>query len=85
MAVLLVFFRPPGIPESGMARTLRLDPALGLGFDGEARRFLVVSSWVRTVAWSSRGAVMLWIVGKIMRQPENAVESIASGNKKWYI
>ena len=35
---------------------------LGLGFDPGAHRFLVTSNWVRTVAWSARGILVLWML-----------------------
>ncbi|MEM7411997.1 MAG: hypothetical protein AAF430_17350 [Myxococcota bacterium] len=35
---------------------------LSTGFDGRAHRRLVTSNWVRTVAWSLRAALVLWMV-----------------------
>ncbi len=35
---------------------------LGLGFDPRAHRFLVTSNWVRTIAWSARGILVLWML-----------------------
>jgi hypothetical protein len=34
---------------------------LGSGFDGSAWSGLVRTNWIRTVAWSSRGIVVLWM------------------------
>lgn len=80
-AILLLFFRPPGVPVSilwlglGLVVAIWLSTAflqvprhtaLGLGFDGEAHSFLVVSNWVRTFAWSLRGAIVLWFTAKVV-------------------
>ncbi|MDX2029210.1 MAG: hypothetical protein SF339_00975 [Blastocatellia bacterium] len=40
---------------------------LAAGFDVEAHRFLVFSNWIRTLAWSARGALALWMTAKAMR------------------
>lgn len=37
---------------------------LAAGFDDAAHQFLVRSSWLRTVAWSLRGALVLWMTAK---------------------
>ena len=37
------------------------------GFDAAAHQFLVTSNWVRTVAWSLRGALALWMTAKMMQ------------------
>lgn len=42
---------------------------LGQGFDAAAYRFLVVSNWVRTLAWSLRGGLTLWWVGRLLMPP----------------
>jgi uncharacterized membrane protein len=34
---------------------------LSKGFDAEAHRFLVHSNWLRTVLWSARGGLLLWL------------------------
>ncbi|MGE0825959.1 MAG: hypothetical protein AB7P18_28025 [Candidatus Binatia bacterium] len=36
------------------------------GFDGEAHRFLVTSNWLRTIAWTLRGVLVLVMVGAAM-------------------
>lgn len=36
--------------------------ALILGFDARAHRLLVQSNWVRTVAWTARSLLMLWVL-----------------------
>lgn len=33
---------------------------LGQGFDSRAHRILVVTNWVRTIAWTARGLLVLW-------------------------
>lgn len=32
------------------------------GFDGDIQKRLVLTNWIRTIAWSLRGALVLWIV-----------------------
>jgi hypothetical protein len=39
---------------------------LSSGFDATAHQFLVSSNWIRTVAWSLRGALALWMTAKTM-------------------
>ena len=39
---------------------------LSSGFDATAHQFLVSSNWLRTVAWSLRGALVLWMTAKTM-------------------
>jgi len=38
------------------------------GFDPEAYRFLVTSNWVRTVAWTLRGVLVLMMLGCTMEK-----------------
>lgn len=40
--------------------------ALGAGFDAVAHGRLVATNWVRTVAWSVRGGLVLWLAGRAM-------------------
>ena len=40
---------------------------LGTGFDEGAYHALVSTNWVRTVAWTLRGMLMLWAVGLLLR------------------
>ncbi len=35
---------------------------LASGFDSSAQGFLVLSNWIRTVAWSIRGGLVLWMM-----------------------
>jgi uncharacterized membrane protein len=37
---------------------------LAQGFDGRAHELLVVTNWLRTVAWTVRGAILLWVVAR---------------------
>ena len=39
--------------------------ALTGGFDPAAHRYLVLSNWIRTVAWSTRGVLVLWMVARV--------------------
>jgi len=39
---------------------------LAQGFNEAAYRALVGSNWLRTVAWSARGVLVLWMVGRVM-------------------
>lgn len=38
--------------------------ALAAGFDSKAHRGLVLSNWIRTVAWSMRGVLVLFLVNQ---------------------
>lgn len=81
-AGLLLFFRSPaiGLPETIAGLVLLIviwlstiflqvpqHSVLSTGFDATAHRFLVDSNWLRTVAWSMRGALALWMTAKAMR------------------
>ena len=80
-ALLLVFRRPAEIPSwsalvglalVGMiwASTALLQvprhTALGSGFDRAALSGLVLTNWLRTVAWSVRGALVLWMTARAL-------------------
>ena len=39
-----------------------LHEKLAQSFDGEIQRRLVLTNWIRTTAWTLRGALILWIV-----------------------
>ena len=81
-AGLLLFFRSPaiGLAETviGLALVILIwlstmflqvpqHNILSTGFDATAHRFLVSSNWLRTVAWTIRGALVLWMAAKMMR------------------
>lgn len=81
-AGLLVFMRPAAIPPwlawVGFALVLLVWAAtfflsvpahdiLLRGFDQTAHQALVSTNWVRTIAWSLRSIIALWMVGLLMR------------------
>lgn len=76
-AVALVYCRPAGIAGWGMWAGLGLIGVIWLstaclqvpchgvlsqGFDPQAHTRLVRSNWIRTVAWSLRGLLLLWLL-----------------------
>lgn len=80
-AALLLLVRPAGIPASlAWAGALLLGVVwlstallqvprhrdLGLSYDPEAHRLLVISNWLRTAAWSARGLLVLWMAARNM-------------------
>ena len=80
-ALLLVFRRPEDIPLTaaiigfGLVAIIWLSTALlqvprhtalGSGFDHAAWNALVLSNWVRTVAWSARGGLVLWMASRVL-------------------
>jgi hypothetical protein len=44
-----------------------LHNTLGGGFDDAAHRSLVLTNWVRTLAWTARGGLVLWMAAAAMR------------------
>lgn len=79
--VLLLLFRPAGVPAAALWIGLALisviwlstallqvprHETLGLGFDATAHRALVATNWIRTAAWSARGALVLWISARLI-------------------
>ena len=42
---------------------------LAQGFDPVLHRQLVASNWLRTMAWSARGLVVLWMVARLLGAP----------------
>ena len=80
-ALLLVFRRPEGVSLAttmiGLALVVVVwlstavlqvprHTALGSGFDRRAWSGLVLSNWVRTVAWSARGVLVLWMTAHVI-------------------
>jgi hypothetical protein len=78
-ALLLVFRRPEGVPLAATLIGLALvavvwlstallqvprHKTLGSGFDWRAWDRLVLSNWVRTIAWSARGVLVLWMTAR---------------------
>ena len=43
-----------------------LHSALGGSFDPDAHARLVATNWVRTVAWTARGGLVLWLAARLM-------------------
>lgn len=39
---------------------------LGRGFDDRAHRVLVATNWIRTIAWTARGILLLWALGGVL-------------------
>lgn len=81
-AIALVLAPPPGVsPASvwiglGLVGVIWLSTfllqvprhsLLGEGFDADAHRFLVASNWLRTAAWTLRGALVLSWVARVSR------------------
>jgi uncharacterized membrane protein len=77
LAAVLVAEPPPGIPSLapwvglGLVGVIWLSTAflqvpqhgvLASGFDARAHRRLVATNWVRTVAWSLRSALAVWML-----------------------
>ena len=77
--ILLVFRRPEGVPLAAALIGLALivvvwlstallqvpcHTTLGSGFDRRAWSVLVLSNWVRTVTWSVRGGLVLWMAAR---------------------
>ena len=81
-AILLVFDRPKGVPSvrrglAGHALVVLIwlstallqaprHPALGRRFDEGTWFALILSNWVRTVAWSARGLLILWMAAYVV-------------------
>ena len=81
-AIALVWLRPFGLPAwqvwAGLALVgviwlstaflqVPLHSALATGFDADVHRRLVVTNWVRTVAWSLRAALVLAMLARLIR------------------
>ncbi len=79
--VLLVLRPPPGIPPAVLWAGLALigvvwastgllqvprHRVLGDGWDPAAHRALVAGNWVRVVAWTLRGMLVLWILARLL-------------------
>lgn len=79
--VLLLVFRPANVPAAmlwvGLALIIVIwlsttflqvprHEILGAGFDAVTHRGLVVTNWIRTVAWTLRGILILWICTRLI-------------------
>jgi hypothetical protein len=39
------------------------------GFEPVAYRWLVYSNWIRTIAWTVRGGLMIWMLSRLLEKP----------------
>ena len=44
-----------------------LHDTLAAGFDAESHESLVRTNWIRTLGWSARGVLLLWILNEMIR------------------
>ncbi|MEZ8218445.1 hypothetical protein B0813_001982 [Candidatus Fervidibacteria bacterium JGI MDM2 SSWTFF-3-K9] len=80
-AVLLLLFKPKGVSDSILWVNLALLAAIWLstaflqvpchqqlsqGFDAATHHRLVVTNWLRTVCWTVRSGLLLWLTVKLM-------------------
>jgi len=80
VAFLLLFNPPKGVPlwslwfGFGLVVLIWLSTfflqvpqhaILAKGFDAQAHQFLVQSNWIRTIAWTVRSFLLLWLLTKI--------------------
>ena len=80
-ALLLLAVRPPAVPAwaawlgvslvgviwlSTAALQIPAHARLTGGFDPQAASALVATNWIRTVAWSARGVLVLWMIGRTL-------------------
>lgn len=81
-ALLLLWFRPPGLSHFHVALGLILlgviwsstlflqipcHQRLSDGFDPAAHQRLVTTNWLRTISWSLRGFLVLWMACFVSR------------------
>lgn len=43
--------------------------SLMAGFDPDAHRRLVMTNWIRTIAWTLRAGLALWMIAPLLRSP----------------
>lgn len=80
-AIAMLAYRPAGVPAwaayagltlvaaiwlSTFAIQAPLHGRLGAGFDARLHQWLVLSNWLRTVAWSARAGLLGWCVWRVM-------------------
>ena len=80
-AALLALRPPPGVPPAAAWAGLALvgvawastgllqvprHRVLAGGWDGAAHRSLVAGNWIRTAAWTLRGALVLWMLARLL-------------------
>jgi hypothetical protein len=51
---------------------------LARGFDARAHELLVVTNWLRTAIWTTRGAALLWVLAVTMRRGPEGPPHLAS-------
>ncbi len=88
-AVMLIWFRPEGVSAYSVWLGLALlatiwlatfvvqvpqHAALAQSYDPDTQKRLVSGNWFRTVAWSARGLLVLWMVGQ-------AIATVAPGGR----
>jgi hypothetical protein len=81
-SILIIFYPPPNINSKliwlGLILTLiiwfstfflqvPMHEKLAQGFDPEAHQSLVNSNWIRTIAWSLRGFLVIYFVSKNLK------------------
>jgi hypothetical protein len=40
--------------------------ALSYSFDEDIHRMLMMTNWIRTIAWTARGGLMLWVLSRVI-------------------
>ncbi len=60
LALIAVLWASTGLLQVPMHRVLER------GFDPAAHRRLVATNWIRTVAWSARGILLLVLLGRVL-------------------
>lgn len=83
-AVLLLWYRPSGIDSIVAWVGIVLLGSIWLvtfcvqvpqhtslvaSYDAEVHRGLVKGNWYRTLAWTARGLLVLWMIAQIMKSP----------------
>ena len=81
-AVLLLWYRPEGLGSGAVwlglfvlisiwmatyAVQVPQHASLTLSYDPLVHRRLVLGNWYRTIAWSIRGLVVLWMIGQLIK------------------
>lgn len=80
-AVLLLFWRPLAVPAwsawlglllvvviwlSTLLLQVPQHGVLSAGFEAASHSALVRTNWIRTLAWSGRGLLLLWWIGRLL-------------------
>ena len=82
-AILLFWFRPPGVTTWQLGGGIILltliwlstaylqvpcHETLLIGFDVKVHQRLITTNWIRTIAWSLRGVLVLWMLWGLCKQ-----------------